>query len=339
MRLLAAALVVIGALAGLPAAAAPPGGGSSSFEEFRVANERGEMRYRVYVPAALRRAAPLVVALHGGNDSIEQTAAVSGWNELADQHGFLVAYPQEDPNNGRLGIWNWASVARQGRDDRAASLVALMTTTVIERYGVDADRVMVTGMSAGGGMAVSMGAAYPDLFDVIGAEVGCGFGMARCTHPPSCSPTMCETTSLTNGVYLTAEDAGRAAYELAGVAAHRMPVIMSYGTADPAAAGVGQEDFLAQWQITNDLVDDGQANESVPRAASSTRTGAENGRTYTVETYDDAAGCDLIHRWIIDGMGHQYSGGHTDDGTPPDGPDLRAYMYEFLLAQTSRHSC
>jgi poly(hydroxyalkanoate) depolymerase family esterase len=328
-------LALLAAVAPAPAEAAR----DSSFTEEWAENDAGRMRYRVFVPASVRgggagKGVPLVVALHGGNDSIEDTATVSGWNTLADQHGFVVAYPQEDPDNGRLGIWNWSSVARQGREDRAASLVALVTRKVMGRYAVDRRRVMVAGISAGAGMAVAMSVAYPELYRAVGAEVGCMFGGARCTHPPSCGPAGCETANPAR-MYLTAEDSGRAAYEVMGARAHRMPIVMSYGTADPAAAGVGQEDFLAQWLVTHDLVDDGERNDSVPAEPVRSTTGHRNGRDFTVQVYADAGGCDLIHRWIIDGMGHQYSGGRTEDGSAPDGPDLRAAMYAFLLRHTA----
>ncbi|HZE17262.1 MAG TPA: PHB depolymerase family esterase, partial [Mycobacterium sp.] len=49
--------------------------------------------YRVYKPAGLTAAAPLVVMLHGGFGNGEQAENSYGWDPLADSAKFVVAYP------------------------------------------------------------------------------------------------------------------------------------------------------------------------------------------------------------------------------------------------------
>src|ERR1700730_1683913 len=49
--------------------------------------------YRVYKPAGLAAAAPLVVMLHGAFGNGEQAENSYGWDPLADSSKFVVAYP------------------------------------------------------------------------------------------------------------------------------------------------------------------------------------------------------------------------------------------------------
>lgn len=147
----------------------------------RVTNSLGSMTYYVYRPPGLPAQAPMVVHLHGANMDARDAARKSGLNALADRRGFIVVYPQEDPNNGRLGIWDWSQAASGQTADRAVSLVAAATRAARSEEGADPGRVFISGISAGGGMAVVMAAVYPDLYRAVHVEVGCMFGC-----PPRC---------------------------------------------------------------------------------------------------------------------------------------------------------
>src|SRR5437868_8554971 len=53
--------------------------------------------YRLHVPpqlAASHRRLPLLLAMHGGFDSPAAMEARTGFSPMADQKGFLVAYPE-----------------------------------------------------------------------------------------------------------------------------------------------------------------------------------------------------------------------------------------------------
>src|SRR5881227_2006991 len=71
--------------------------------------------YQLHVPAGLDRPAGLVINLHGAGQTGGEQSAVTNYNAIADQNGFVVAYPD--------GIdFSWA-------DGRGAS--------VPDRQGVD----------------------------------------------------------------------------------------------------------------------------------------------------------------------------------------------------------
>lgn len=250
----------------------------------------GPLSAWLYVPSSYRSHDPmsLVVFLHGCAGYATDQADMTGWSRLAQAQRFLVLYPQAreparcwwftDPHGNSL------------RDGGDAAAIAETTRLVMMRWSVKARRVYLAGYSAGGTMASVMGATYPDLFAAIAMVEGC--------------PYMC------------LDGSGELAYRAMGDHARRLPVFIVTGTS--GGYPFGGEGALQQWLGTNDLVDNGQLDLSVPRRPVRTDTNATaRGFPYSVEEYADARGKPLVERWVVHGMYHEYPepGGDLPDAT------------------------
>lgn len=115
-----------------------------------------------YAPNGVPANAPLVVALHGCSQSAE-VYANTGWNELANQRGFYVLYP-ETTSLIQNKCFQWFSSFDASRGRGQAAAIIAMVDRMKADYSIDASRVFVTGLSAGGAMTAAMLASYPDVF-------------------------------------------------------------------------------------------------------------------------------------------------------------------------------
>lgn len=136
-----------------------------------------ERTYILHVPASYdgSQPVPLVLNFHGGGGNALNQWRVSGFNQLADEEGFIVVYPN---GTGRLGdkvlTWNGGTCcgyAQENNVDDVAfirALVAELQTSL----NIDPKRIYATGMSNGGIMSYRLACEAADLFAAIGPVAG-----------------------------------------------------------------------------------------------------------------------------------------------------------------------
>jgi poly(hydroxyalkanoate) depolymerase family esterase len=283
-------------------------------------NSAGSLDYRGYVPSTYRSgtAVPLVVALHGCTESADEFRQLTRWDALAEAKGFIVVFPQQSSNANSLKCWNFFQQADMGRDGGEPAVIAGITHWVQQHYTVNARRTYVTGLSAGGAMSSVMAATYPDLYAAAGIGSGCEYAAtAACAGYKSADPTT----------------AGQQAYKAMGQQARAMPVITFEGDQDTTVPPVNAQQIVQQWQVTDDLADDGNHNGSIPvQATKVTQGSVPGGHSYTVTEYSDGHGKELLQTWLIHGMGHAWSGGCSCARyADPAGPDETGAMYAFFM--------
>lgn len=184
MRARLAALLAVTLLAAGCAASgsAAPQGFSAGSMQHTIRFGGLDRSYRLYIPDGLRSAAPLVVMLHGGFGSGQQAERAYGWDQLADDAKFVVAYP-----DGIGRAWNvnggcCGRPSREGIDD--VGFVDAVVKDVEAGVSIDPGRMYATGISNGGMLAYAL-ACNTDIFAAIGPDSATQLDTCSAPHPTS----------------------------------------------------------------------------------------------------------------------------------------------------------
>ena len=295
-------------------------------------NEAGSRGYKLHVPAGPLAAAPaLIVMLHGCTQSADDFAAGTRMNRLADQHGFLVAYPEQGTDANASKCWNWFKPQDQRRVGGEPSLIAGIALQVAQTHNVDRRRVFVAGLSAGAAMAVVLGETYPELFAAVGAHSGLPYGCAQ--DMASALSAMKGGRGSLPGSAVASPAGASAARAPRRAAAQAVPVIVFHGDRDHTVQQSNGALIVQQARQAHAAAG-GPGGGAELRVM--TRSGiAPGGRRYTCSVELDGQGQPRIESWTLHGAGHAWSGGDAA-GTYIDttGPDASAEMVRFFMAQS-----
>ncbi|MBM7647036.1 poly(hydroxyalkanoate) depolymerase family esterase [Scopulibacillus daqui] len=297
-------------------------------------------RYKLYVPAHYKKEKPLplLVMLHGCKQDPDDFARGTKMNDLAERENFFVLYPEMNAlfnpfNPTEFNIdrcWNWFLDDNQHRAEGQPKIIKDMIDDIKKNYSIAANKVYAAGLSAGAAMATILGVTYPDVFSAIGVCSGLPYDAVDVFIPVD--PTA--QTALNVMIQGTADpyQCGNAAYEEMGAYKRKMPVIVFHGICDTTVHPINGQQVIIQWAQTNFLAEGGKGKADVTPA--SQKTGIINKRSYTQHIYNDKEGKPLMELWMIDLMGHKWSGGSPEGSyTDPLGPDASSLIWHFF----SRH--
>ncbi len=284
-------------------------GSGGTFEARRHSGPAGAIDYMIYRPSSATAGMPLVVMLHGCTQSPEDFARGTGMNQLAEEIGFLVAYPRQTQAANPQKCWNWFRPGDQQRGRGEPARIAGLTRDIIAQEGVDAGRIYVAGLSAGGAAAAIMADAYPEMFAAVGIHSGLACGAA---------------SDLPSALAAMKQGAPRDG-EPRAPGARFVPVITFHGDRDGTVREVN----------ARDIVRAAAAAPGVPVTVEREK-GDAGGRRYTRALSRSAAGEVLIEQWTIAGAGHAWSGGNAA-GSYADaaGPEASRAMLRFFLTHRS----
>jgi poly(hydroxyalkanoate) depolymerase family esterase len=269
----------------------------------------GRRSYKLYIPsgdhAGVRR--PLVVMLHGGTQDADDFAAGTRMNTLAEEYGFLVAYPSQCKSANQSLCWNWFKPEDQVRGAGEPAIIAGITNEIIAEHDIDPQRVFAAGLSAGGAMAGVLAATYPEVYAAVGVHSGLPYRSA--TDIASAFAAMRGDPGPQRRPRKTCPNSDNTL---------RVRTIVFHGDADhivhPSNAA----------RIVEAHTEAGDSAERV-----NARSPAK--RTYTRAVTRDETGTAVVEHWLIHGSGHAWSGG-SDEGTytDPHGPDASREMMRFF---------
>ena len=248
-------------------------------ETFSFGDNPGELRMLSFVPAGLKQGASLVVVLHGCTQRAEPHAHAAGWLALAQRCGFAVLTPEQRTANNINRCFNWFEPGDTARGHGEAASIRAMIAHMIDAHALDAGRVYITGLSAGGAMTSVMLGSYPEVFAGGAIVAGLPFGAADSVE----------------GAFRAMRGGGRGTNERSGVkpsADARLPrVVIWHGDADYTVNAANAEQIARQWLDAH----------AVPFEAGQSEAIGRRERTFWRATNSDEI---VVESNIVRGLGH-----------------------------------
>ncbi|ODT58265.1 MULTISPECIES: PHB depolymerase family esterase [Paracoccus] len=275
-----------------------PQGGQWNWRTHQGAGQTREVR--VYVPASVGEEAPagLLLLLHGCTQDPDDFARGTAILQAAERDRVIVVAPAQPTSANMNRCWTWFDPRHAATDGGEAAFLADLTRTVAQEHAVPPDRRFAAGLSAGGAMAVILGAVFADDFGAVACHSGLPNGAARDM----------------GGAFAAMSQGGPGQGPGVGC---RLFVI--HGTADRTVTPRNAEAVLDQ---------------ALRRQPGLTRRAADarlEGNAVCIGRHRDADGQLRIQTWTVQGLGHAWSGGAPQGSHTAPGPDATEAMMRFFL--------
>lgn len=288
-------------------------------------------RYTKYVPEYNgSEAMPLLLMLHGCTQTPDEFKDATQMNQVAEENTFIVLYPEQ--TTGVFDCWQWFNDSNTTRNNGELETMVGIVNQEKDQENIDDQRVYIAGFSAGGAFVPNAITEYADVFAAGGVHSGTMYDVAESQTEGNRVIIDCSAGSSTDPAV-----EGRHAYdrmEQFGIT-RPVPTIVFHGTNDTTVYPCNGHEAAEQATVTNDLALDGSDNGSVDYTADVTNTGSGSSLSYTEYEYHDAQGRAVVEKYIVDGMGHAWSGGASGGSyTAPGGPDASRLIWDFFTNWT-----
>ncbi|MDQ6620782.1 MAG: PHB depolymerase family esterase, partial [Pseudomonadota bacterium] len=163
-----------------PRSASEPAGSLPTWRDLDLQTAGGRVRAKLFVPSLPVSRAPLLLLLHGCNQTSDEFAIATSIARHAETAGYVVLVAEQCASRHAARCWNWFDASHQSRGEgEPAMLVDAVRQVSGDIADIDRGRVYVAGLSAGGSMAVILGHTYPDVFAAVGCHSGLPYGRAE----------------------------------------------------------------------------------------------------------------------------------------------------------------
>ena len=237
----------------------------------------GGLQMFAFVPDRLAEPRSLMVVLHGCAQTAAGYDAGAGWSTLARRYGFALLLPQQAPANNPTTCFHWFRAQDTARGGGEALSIRQMVEHMVGAHDLDRDRIHVTGLSAGGAMAMVMLAAYPELFaggaPIAGLPYGCASDLRQAL---ACMHAGCTRSAPEWGALVRAASGWQGPWPRLSV---------WHGSADTVVSPLNADGILRQWTDLHGLRQEPDAVATVdgyPREVWHGPSGEEVIESYTI---------------------------------------------------------
>jgi polyhydroxybutyrate depolymerase len=131
-----------------------------------------DRQYRIHIPDGVPESAPLVLALHGYGGTNNGMMNNYGWVQLADERGFVVAFPNGTRDQWNSRFWDVGYDFHAGLDIDDDGFLTALALHLQELHGLDENKTFVTGFSNGADMCFQLACREPETFMAFAPIIG-----------------------------------------------------------------------------------------------------------------------------------------------------------------------
>jgi len=284
------------------------------FKKRRYRGSR-DRKYLVHLPPVYRRGIklPVVMVLHGCDQDHYAIRHVSNFDRLADEHGFIVVYPfvtsYDKPRMENCWAF-WSHNENRAGAGEAEDLWQILRD-VRARYGADANRLHVAGLSSGASMTIALLVARCDKI-ASGAEVA---GLAYSESAICIGLGRPRPKSTDHIVAAMNEQMGRKK--------RRVPLMIVHAKRDRVVSVHGAAKVRDSWARSFSI------DTSRPVWSES---GVSKGTGWEHRRYADELCESAVETLLLDHQGHGWYGGRGGKYGFSNAPDVSAKIWRFFEA-------
>ncbi len=273
-------------------------------------------RYRVHIPpqAEARGSLPLVMVLHGCKQDNEEIERISGFNKVADESGFIVAYPFVTSYRGLriINCWGWWFDREIHQGAGEVEDLWQIVEEIGTHHKIDKQRIHITGLSSGAAMTVAMLVAHADKIASGSAVAGLSY-----TERPEAVRHLFNRRPRNKPVYSI-------------VAAMRAELGNNPRTV-PLKIIHSQNDQTVDIQSAKNLRDSWAQCFDIDLSSNSQVEKGRTGSTHWQQTqYLNGANHSFIETLFLSGPDHGWYGGNPGDFSFTDAPDISRLIWKFF---------
>ena len=292
----------------------PPNDISHSFAARAYPGSRARL-YVVHAPGGRvgDKPKPLVVVLHGCQQTNHDIEQISGFNALSDENGFLVVYPFITSYRGmrNRNCWGWWFDREIHAGAGEVEDLWQIVEEVKKNYAVDECRIHVTGLSSGAGMAVAMLVAHGNRIASGAAVAGVPYGEKAESVVHALNPTPRHRPVIAIATEMARE---------MGDDARTVPIQIVHSRDDDKVLLKSAEGLRDSWAH----------HFEIDLHRPKTRQGQVAGTGWEHHQYQDREGRPVLETLFLEGPGHGWYGGNPGRFSFPDAPDVSAHLWEFF---------
>ena len=119
----------------------------------------------LHIKPSKNASSPILVLLHGCNQTSKSLLRTSGWDKLTDETDLFVILPEQKRKNNGQRCFNWFKKEDFSLEEGEAASILQMINYCKEEFNISSSKIYIVGFSAGAQMAVNLIALQPGLFE------------------------------------------------------------------------------------------------------------------------------------------------------------------------------